>query len=191
VNRREALIRIPLVAAGAVMAYAGIKWASLNSKADIAYLQQSRPLLASLADTLIPGTDTPAASECGVVDFMIRMIDQGSSESVQNKFVDGVKNLEHQALSTYRKPFHECTTQQRVAILENVERDEEPWFELAGKVQRKVFGPSFPEMYRRLIVVGYFSSEAGATQALRYEHVPGRYIACQSYQPGQKAWATH
>jgi hypothetical protein len=45
-------------------------------------------------------------------------------------------------------------------------------------------------MMKQLTVWGYFTSEAGATKALRYVPVPGRYEGCIPYTKGEKAWAT-
>ena len=45
-------------------------------------------------------------------------------------------------------------------------------------------------LLRELTVLGYFTSEVGATQALAYEAVPGGYRGCVDLKPGQKAWAT-
>jgi len=39
-------------------------------------------------------------------------------------------------------------------------------------------------------LLGYFTSEAGCTKALRYIPVPGKYVGCISYRKGDKAWAT-
>jgi hypothetical protein len=42
---------------------------------------------------------------------------------------------------------------------------------------------------RALTIAGYFSSEIGATQALEYLPIPGRFEGAVPMQPGQKAWA--
>ena len=55
-------------------------------------------------------------------------------------------------------------------------------FEAAGK-------PHFYSMLLQLTLWGYFISEPGATQALRYNPVPGRYEGCVPYQKGDKAWS--
>src|SRR6266480_2493613 len=42
-----------------------------------------------------------------------------------------------------------------------------------------------------LALLGYFTSEPGATQAQRYVESPGRFDPCIPYTPGEKAWAPH
>lgn len=44
-------------------------------------------------------------------------------------------------------------------------------------------------MMKELTLLGYFTSEIGQTQALRYNPVPGRYEGCVPYKKGDKAQA--
>jgi hypothetical protein len=46
-------------------------------------------------------------------------------------------------------------------------------------------------MMKELALLGYFTSELGCTQALRYVESPGRFDACIPYTPGEPAWAAH
>ena len=49
----------------------------------------------------------------------------------------------------------------------------------------------YVRMMKELSMLGYFTSEIGCKQALRYVESPGRYDPCVPYTPGQKAWAGH
>jgi hypothetical protein len=51
--------------------------------------------------------------------------------------------------------------------------------------------PHYFRMMKELALLGYFTSEIGCTQALRYQETPGRYDPCVPYTPGEKAWAPH
>ncbi len=44
-------------------------------------------------------------------------------------------------------------------------------------------------MMKELALLGYFTSEVGCTQALRYVETPGRFDPCIPYTPGEPAWA--
>ena len=44
-------------------------------------------------------------------------------------------------------------------------------------------------MMKELTLLGYFTSEIGQTQALRYNPVPGKYEGCVPYKKGDKAQA--
>jgi hypothetical protein len=51
--------------------------------------------------------------------------------------------------------------------------------------------PHYFRMMKELAMLGYFTSEIGCTQALRYVESPGRFDPCVSYAPGERAWAPH
>jgi hypothetical protein len=46
-------------------------------------------------------------------------------------------------------------------------------------------------MMKELALLGYFTSEIGYTQAMRYRETPGRFDPCVPYTKGEKAWAPH
>lgn len=50
--------------------------------------------------------------------------------------------------------------------------------------------PIIFRMMKELSVLGYFNSEEGVTQALRYLPVPGKYDGSYPYKKGDKARAT-
>jgi len=43
-------------------------------------------------------------------------------------------------------------------------------------------------MVKELTILGYFSSEIGCTQAVRYIEVPGAFHADIPYKKGEPAW---
>jgi hypothetical protein len=49
----------------------------------------------------------------------------------------------------------------------------------------------FFRMMKELALLGYFTSEIGYTQAMRYEETPGKWEPCLPYAPGEKTWAAH
>jgi hypothetical protein len=44
-------------------------------------------------------------------------------------------------------------------------------------------------MMKQLTLLGFFTSKPGATEALRYIAIPGRYDGCVPYKKGDRAWA--
>ena len=50
--------------------------------------------------------------------------------------------------------------------------------------------PSFFPILKELITVGYFTSQLGATKAVRYDPVPGAYHGCVPLKEIGRAWAT-
>jgi hypothetical protein len=46
-------------------------------------------------------------------------------------------------------------------------------------------------MMKELALLGYFTSEIGYYQAMRYVETPGHFDPCTPYAPGDRAWAPH
>lgn len=44
-------------------------------------------------------------------------------------------------------------------------------------------------LFQQLTLMGFFTSEAGYTQVLRFEMVPGAYKGCVDYKKGETALA--
>lgn len=62
----------------------------------------------------------------------------------------------------------------------------------AGAVAITADAPShYFRMMKELALLGYFTSEIGYTQAMRYKETPGRYDPCVPYTPGETSWASH
>ncbi len=58
-------------------------------------------------------------------------------------------------------------------------------------VEKKEEEPNhYYRILKELTLLGFFTSEPGATKALEYVKVPGKYIGSMPLKPGQKAWAT-
>ena len=47
---------------------------------------------------------------------------------------------------------------------------------------------TFFRRLKKLVLFAYFSSEPGATQALRFDRIPGDYLACLSLEDDRRAW---
>jgi hypothetical protein len=189
-NRRKAIGRIVLIGGGTAVAYSGYKWWDWNKKPDLAWLDQKKELITSLAEAIIPATDTPGAAEAGVGDYIIIMIKDCTGIREQNKFIDGLKELEHHCSSAYDKPFPRCTEAEQKQVLQYFEQKDKPFKGIAGKAQNKFLGKSFFTTLKEYTVSGYCSSELGATKGLAYVFIPGRYQGCIPLQTGQKTWAT-
>ena len=62
-NRRKAIGRIILAGVGGVLAFGGYKWYEVAKHPDLPWLERQQELLAALADTIVPPTNTPGASQ--------------------------------------------------------------------------------------------------------------------------------
>jgi Gluconate 2-dehydrogenase subunit 3 len=189
-NRRKAITRIFLAGIGGGLAFSGYKWYDWNKTPDIDYLEHHRELISALAETIIPATDTPGAREAGVSDFIVTMIRDCTDRISANKFIDGLKELQHYCQSHFQQPFEKCGGPNQQATLQHFEEKGKPFKGVIGKAQNRWLGKSFFTTLKAYTVEGYCTSEAGATKGLAYLYIPGSYHGCIPLQPGQKAWAT-
>jgi hypothetical protein len=189
-KRRKAIGRILLAGGGTAAAYSGYKWYDLKKTPDLVYLEQRRNLIADLAETIIPATETPGAKDADVHDFIIIMVKDCTETQSQNKFIGGLKDLEHYCASAYDKPFGKCTENEKQQVLKHFEEKGKNFKGILGKVQNRFLGKSFFTTLKEYTVEGYCSSQIGATRGLNYKPIPGKYLGCIPMEPGQKSWAT-
>lgn len=165
-------------------------WLTWFRTPDLAFLVAQKPLLAALAETILPATDTPGAIDAGVPDYLLKQLLENSMPVVQNQFIAGLKSVDRHCLDHYDQPFVQCSREQQNAVMRLVEAEGEPWGGVLGKVKHKLIGDSFFTLLKSYTCMGYYTSRLGATQGLAYSAVPGRYVGCRPMRVGQKAWAT-
>ena len=190
-NRRKAVKKILLLGGGAAIGYSGIKGYNLFKNPDIGLLNQRVSLLNELAETIIPVTaNEPGAKSANAGSFIVNMISDCSSRKNQNNFIDGIKDVIQYSMFNYYKPFEECSMTEKNNILQHFEKKGKFSTELFNKANRFIFGDSFFYTLKKYTVLGFCNSKIGATQALSYDYLPGKYIASKALLPNQKGWAT-
>ena len=139
-----------------------------------------------IADTILTATRSPGAKAAKVGDFMAVMVLDCYEEPNQKIFMDGLKKIDELSDKKYNKSFVEADPKQRTELLTELDKEQKAYQDKKGKDD-----PShYFRMMKETTLLGYFTSKEGATQALRYIAVPGRYDGNVPYKKGDKAWAT-
>jgi hypothetical protein len=174
-NRRDSIQRITLLLGGALSPQitSGLMGQVTNQGASVVVNEAQVKVLTELADTIIPTTGTPGAKAAGVEQFILRLMRDCYVKEEQETFYGGLDKLEADCLAAHGKGFVELDVETRNEVVRET-----------IKTNRAFFN----EM-RQLTVTGYFTSEIGATQALEYLPVPGKFIGDVPMEPGQKTWA--
>lgn len=185
-NRREALSRVAIITGGAVLgAEAFLSGCKTNTKG-VSFSNDDVAFLDEVAETIIPKTNTPGAKDAKVGEFMKVMVNDCYEEKDQVIFREGMKKLDEAAKKLNSKSFMESTPEQRKALLVSLDKE--------AKEYQKTAKPEDPKhyftMFKQLTLSGFFTSEVGATKALRYVAVPGKFVGSYPYKKGDKAWAT-
>jgi len=185
-NRREALSRVAIIMGGTVLGaeafLSGCKTASTGisfSAADISFLDE-------VAETILPATNTPGAKEAKVGEFMKVMVTDCYEAKDQTIFMDGMKKLDEASTKANGKSFMDSDAKQRHDLLVTLDKE--------AKAHQTAKKPEEPKHYftmmKELTLTGFFTSEVGATKALRYVAVPGKFEGSVPYTKGEKVWAT-
>ncbi len=178
------------------------------------FSSQEIAFLDEVAETIVPATRTPGAKDAKVGAFMALMVTDCYDPGEQKTFRDGMRRVDAAATKAANVPFMQATPQQRLAVLTAFDRQAHREAYESEAQDRKRQGlaqlppydsieaeeitsdapvepATFFRMMKELALLGYFTSEIGCTQALRYIEVPGRYDPCIDYVAGSPAWAAH
>jgi hypothetical protein len=188
-NRRKAISSIILAGLGGGIIFSGYKWHDWHRSPDISWLRQQKRLLSALAETILPATDTPGATHARIDDYIITMISDCTDRVSANRFIEGLKELDHYSRSKFGKPYEQCPPADQRSILGRFEAKARPFTNLLGKVENIYIGKPFFTTLKKYTVEGFCTSEIGATKALSYLYIPGQYHGCTPMQAGQKTWA--
>jgi hypothetical protein len=171
--------------------------------ADFSLNESQRALVAEIAEHIIPKTTTPGAKEAGVGPFIELMLKDCYKAQEQQNFLEGLADVDAKATKAHGKNFLQTSLAEQVALLKMVEKETIELMKSANVQQvkvgdnvdkevissKKLKGTPFWRLMKELTLFGYFTSEQGATQALDYVPIPGRYEGCIPLKPGQKAYA--
>jgi Gluconate 2-dehydrogenase subunit 3 len=189
-KRRKAIGRIFIVGTATVAMAGGYEWYSVAKNPDREYLLSKKNLIADLAESIIPATETPGATEAGVIDYLMRFLTECTDSKNLNRFIDGLKDLEKYCLSKFNTEFSRCSSSQKEEVLNYFETKSRQTHSLFEKAKDRVTGIPFFHLMKTYTVYGYCISEKGASIGMNYIAVPGKYLSCISLEPNQKAWAT-
>jgi hypothetical protein len=187
IGRREALRRAATLLGGVLSApaIAGVLAGCDSRSADgtwRALTSEQGELVATIAEHIIPETDTPGARAVGVHVFIDRMLAGHYGEEDRKRVLDGLEEFDERARRQCGSPFIRCSADEQRTLLMRV--DEEAFAPMAGR--RDV--PWFRTI-KELTVLGYYTSEIGATRELRHVAVPERFEGCVPFTQVGRTWA--
>ena len=186
IDRREALRRAALMLGGVISApvIAGVLAACRGRRHSGALSSEQLELVATIADHILPETDTPGARAVGVHQFVDAMLAEGYADPDRARFIAGLADVDARARAACGRPFLECARAQQRAVLEDLDR--ETFAQPAPPTSTEI---AFFRTFKELTLVGYYTSEIGATRELHHQPVPGRYDGCVPLAKIGRTWA--
>lgn len=118
----------------------------------------------AIADTIIPQTDTPSATQVGVDKFVDVIVNEYLTETERVAALAGLDAIDARALSEYNVTFAKLSADKRGAMIDSFEkgdRSAEP-------------APTYWRL-KGLVVHGYFTSEPVMRDVLKVTVMPGKF----------------
>ena len=156
-------------------------------------------LLDEIAETILPQTSTPGAKAAKTGAFMALMVTDVYTPQNQQVFRDGLRQLDEACTKTHQLSFMRASPSQRLTLLEALDREQKTVMEERSTLRSRAPAAAsntdepahYFRMMKELALLGYFTSEIGYTQAMRYIESPGKFDPCVPHAPGDKTWASH
>jgi hypothetical protein len=190
-NRREAILAVGFLGGGTVIGAqtflpgCGSKPSPLGATALLS--QDQIAFLDEVGETILPTTaSSPGAKAAKVGEFMDIMLNDCYSPEDQKIFMDGITTLDKASKTKFNNAFVKLKPEEKYELLLAIDREASRYKETRTAEQPETH---YYSMMKQLTLLGYFTSEIGATKVLRHVAVPGHYEACVPLKPGQKAWS--
>lgn len=151
-------------------------------------------LISEVAEIIIPETTTPGAKQAGVPQFIDTMLHEVYPKKDQDIFLKGLADFEEAAKKEEGDVFIDLNPDKQAdfvkkqhdqALSKPVEGLSSAWWGSNPAGEKP-----FILRMKELTLLGFFTSEQGATQVLQYSQVPGPYHGCVPLAEVGKTWAT-
>lgn len=204
-NRREILRYAALATGAAVSAplasafLSGCKRDAAVAAGEVIYepkffSAEAYDFITKVADTIIPRTDTPGASDVGVPEVIDSMVADVYGTEVQQEAKQGLEMLmaKMNADNAEKGTFASLSDAERLTYLQNQDlhykNPDTDW--AAAAEEEQILRETYFSI-KQAVIANYFGSEEVATTQLAYDPVPGGYIPCGDLEEltGGKAWA--
>lgn len=137
----------------------------------------------TIAEMIIPQTGTPGAKAARVNEFIDLILTEWYDDEDRTNFLAGLKKVDEQSREAFGNDFVACSPAQQKHLLtaldeELTEMRQEDRYSLRRRRREILAHQSFFYAMKQLTLVGYFTSEEGAKQALHYEIIPSQHTQC-------------
>ena len=202
-NRREFLQCAAILVSGSSAAQLGF---TLNEEQEV-YLATApdfsttpvdyftpvqRKIIAAMAETIIPRTDTPGAIDAGVPVFVELMVAHWLNEEERAIFNTGLADIEARVPATFGQAFHMLSPAQQLEIMEALEDEASgsSWYDFTNVQRDFVSDAPFICQLKELTVWGFFTSREGGSQVLRYDPMPMYFDGDIPLKKEDSSWLT-
>ena len=139
---------------------------------------QQNAIVTTIAELIIPQTDTPGAKAARVNEFIDLILTEWYDEEEKSTFMTGLADVDSRTHELYGKDFVDCAEKQQVEILRALDDEVAAREQDARRRRNHPPEKNFFFMMKQLTLVGYYTSQVGFEQELHGEIIPARHAAC-------------
>ena len=129
--------------------------------------EKQMKLLRALVETIIPQTDTPGAAETDTHGFIDDQLANCRAPEEARQFTSEIDQFDEQCRQHWNAGYADLSAPDMQAAMSACAHHQAPFKELPDDFFYKL---------KVLTILGYYSSEAGASQELVYLPIPGGYL---------------
>lgn len=130
--------------------------------------------LAYLAEAIIPKTDTPGALDAKVHRYLDVMADEVFPKEQSEKFQQGLTKFSSLCEEKFGSSFGDLSEEQKSEVIAEAAQESEG---------------SFYDTMKRMTIAGFFTSEMGMKEVLKFDPIPGSYNGCMPLDEVGGTWA--
>ena len=148
--------------------------------------------MAAISEVIIPRTDTPGAIDARVPFFIELMVANWLNDGERAIFGAGLKDIESRIPPEYGRPFDQLDAGEQLKIMEELERAaaDSPWYAFGNSQREYISDAPFICQLKELTIWGFFTSQEGASQVLRYNPMPMYFDGDVPLAPDASSWAS-
>jgi len=163
------------------------------SRAANLFSVEQRFLIDNFCEIIIPQTDTPGAIRAGVPKFIELMVAEWLNDEERSIFLTGLESIPVYTAKEFGKGITDLSQAEMLEILESLEdaASNDPWYgfgNMEGAFGEKHKSPFICQL-KELTIWGFFTSEVGSKQVLRYNPMPMEFKGDIPLEDEDSAWA--
>ena len=189
-SRRDMLERMAVVSGGAISLSiiaacdGGVTVPETADNIDLKALNMAQlDLVGDIADMIIPDTETPGAKTVNVHFLIDELAANWMTADEREVFLNELTALDERIKRMDGISFSELGTDKKKAILDQLGA------EMMVFNEREDGRKHIYRELRELTIFGYYTSEAGATEELAFDAIPGAYHGCIPFSEVGKTWS--
>ena len=200
-NRREFLQCAAILVSGVSVSQLGLALTeeqqaylaaapNYNTGSSSFFSESQRKIIAAMTEVVMPRTDTPGAIDAGVPGFVELMAADWFNDEERAIFLAGLADIETRIPVEYGASFDQLDSVKQLEVMETMEDEasDSSWYDFANVQRDFISDAPFICQIKELSIWGFFTSEVGGSQVLRYSAMPMYFDGDVPLSPDESSW---